>query len=618
MSRLVLDRLCQQILLRGVRATDTLQLNASVYPESRRHKATDVTAPLRGADDWVRHDVTGVKATSLSGTTSLSRPTSSGCPVHGAESPLSTHFSVASMPVEDVTKPGHAPMSRSRNTDDDSSEPKSATFSVNPDMRAALETARPFSEMPAPFSLPIIGTLWMHFPGGPLHGMLFEKKIKTLEELYGPIIREDMMLGFTLVHIFKPEDMEAVYRAQGSRPRRDAFVMLKKYNQEFSNGVQGLITSQGEEWYRLRSRAQVKMLKPKSASAYLGHHNLVARDFVTLIDRNRDENGVIEDLLPELYKFAMEGIGCVCFNRRLGVLAENIPADSDSFRFIRAVNDVMEATNSEFMSIFISKHSANFKKLVKAQSFIKHLSTQEAKRSLEVFSQSDHNTLDGESGDLIPYLMSKTDLTEAEVMALVSEFFFGGVDTTSHFLGSALYCLSKNPEAQEKLVEEINKLVDGNDVITANILGRMSYLKAVAKETFRLVPVAPGNGRTLNSDVVVSGYHVPPGIMVAIHHDWAGKSSRYVKDPDVFMPERWLRGNDSAHADIHPFILMPFGFGPRSCIGRRFAEQEFSLALIKILQKYHVEYAHDKDLMYDMRILNKPLTPLKFRFVPRK
>ena len=72
--------------------------------------------------------------------------------------------------------------------------------------------------------------------------MLFEQKTARLQELYGPIIRERVLLDFTMVHVFKPQDMEAVYRASGSRPRRDAFRMLQKYNELFNNGVQGILT----------------------------------------------------------------------------------------------------------------------------------------------------------------------------------------------------------------------------------------------------------------------------------------------------------------------------------------------------------------------------------------
>ncbi|XP_076450255.1 cytochrome P450 302a1, mitochondrial-like isoform X2 [Babylonia areolata] len=481
----------------------------------------------------------------------------------------------------------------------------------------AFDTARPFSEMPAPLSLPVIGTMWMHMPGGPLHGMNFEQKTKRMQELYGSIIRETVLLGFTMVHVYRPEDIEAAYRMQGTRPRRDAFRTLHKYNTDYSDGVQGLLTSQGDEWHRLRSQAQVKMLKPKSASAYLHLHNQVSDDFVTVIRRLRGPDGVIDDLLPELYKFAMEGIGCVCFNRRLGALDANIPADSDTYRFIQSVSDVMEVTHSENKKPFLFRHSASFRKLVKAQSFIRRLSAQEAIRTLTDFTQTDR-AVDGESGDLIPYLMTKTELTEQQVMTLISEFFFAGVDTTSHLLGFALFCLAKNPEVQENLIQEIDQLVPGSDAISANTLGRMSYLKGFTKETFRMMPITPGNGRTLPKDVVLSGYHVPAGTALGLHHDWAGKTEQYVREADRFEPQRWLRGNTSPLGHVHPFILMPFGFGSRACVGRRFAEQEYSLALIKILQNFRVEYAHTEDVWYEMCVVNKPMTPLKFRFVPRK
>nr|KAG5693273.1 hypothetical protein BaRGS_011594 [Batillaria attramentaria] len=334
----------------------------------------------------------------------------------------------------------------------------------------------------------------MHMPGGPLHGLSFEKKIMRMEELYGPIINEHVLFNFHIVHAFKPEDIEAVYRAQGTRPRRDAFRLLQKYNQLYNKGVQGIITSQGDAWHRLRSKAQVKMMKPKSASAYLDLHCGVADDFVAAIGRQRDEQGVVEDILPELYKFAMEG----------------------------------------------------------------RLSLREAMRTLNMRSE-EGSEVDGESGDLIPYLMTKTDLTEAEVMTIISEFFFAGVDTTSHLLGFCLYMLANNPEAQEKMIQEVDQVLDGSGAISASTLGRMSYLKAVTKETFR-----------------------------------------------------------SNATNVHPFVVMPFGFGPRSCVGRRFAEQEFSVALIRTLQKYRLEYAHHEALEYEMSIVNKPTTPLKFRFIERK
>lgn len=60
--------------------------------------------------------------------------------------------------------------------------------------------------------------------------------------MYGPIIRENVLLNFVMVHVFKPEDIEAVYRVQGRKPIREGFRMLQKYNDAYNDGIQGIIT----------------------------------------------------------------------------------------------------------------------------------------------------------------------------------------------------------------------------------------------------------------------------------------------------------------------------------------------------------------------------------------
>ena len=70
---------------------------------------------------------------------------------------------------------------------------------------------------------------------------------------------------------------------------------------------------------------------------------------------------------------------------------------------------------------------------------------------------------------------------------------------------------------------------------------------------------------------------------VGMHNDLIQRQDKYFKEADKFVPERWLRGE--SQEQVHPFASLPFGFGSRSCIGKRFAEQEVSLALIKVISK---------------------------------
>ncbi|XP_067656061.1 probable cytochrome P450 12a5, mitochondrial [Haliotis asinina] len=486
---------------------------------------------------------------------------------------------------------------------------------------SSFSSALPFDQIPGPRSLPVIGTRWMHMPGGPLHSMSFYEKICKLRSMFGDIIREEVVPGFFLLHLYKPEDYETVYRNDGKYPVRNSFFMLRRYNKKYNNGIHGIIDSEGESWHRLRRQVQQKMLKPKAVSAYFEDQAKVADDFIDCLRQHRNNDDIIEDLLPHLYTFAAESIGVVCFNKRIGALDANAGPSSEAREFINAVSDVLHATHTEMKSFFLFMYfdTPMFKRLVKAQNLIRSISTQHAQDSLKrvLEASASGQEIDGEHGDLIPYLMTKTDLSQAEVMTVVSEFFFGGVDTTSHMLAFILYTLCKNPDAMGRLREEIDaNLTDGRPPTDEDI-SRMSYLKAVFKEALRIVPVAPGNGRTATRDLVLSGYRIPNGTVMALHHDVTGHDDQYFQEASLFKPERWLRLPENQHA-FSPFIFMPFGFGARRCVGKRFAEQEVALALVKFLQNFDIEYCHTTDLKYEMNIVNTPLTPLRFRFSDRK
>lgn len=99
------------------------------------------------------------------------------------------------------------------------------------------------------------------------------------------------------------------------------------------------------------------------------------------------------------------------------------------------------------------------------------------------------------------------------------------------------------------------------------------------------------------------------------------RDEEHFNDSDKFIPERWLKGN---HPDAcpskkasNPFVYLPFGFGPRSCIGRRLAIMEIDIILKRILERYHVEYHYD-DLKFRNGFILSPINELKFKFIDIK
>lgn len=100
-----------------------------------------------------------------------------------------------------------------------------------------------------------------------------------------------------------------------------------------------------------------------------------------------------------------------------------------------------------------------------------------------------------------------------------------------------------------------------------------------------------------------------PGML--LHHD-----EKHFKNPSEFIPERWLKegtpGACPAAKATDPFVYLPFGFGPRTCIGKRFAEMEVAVLLTRLLRNYRIEYNYGP-LKYRYGFILSPTNDLKFK-----
>ena len=122
--------------------------------------------------------------------------------------------------------------------------------------------------------------------------------------------------------------------------------------------------------------------------------------------------------------------------------------------------------------------------------------------------------------------------------------------------------------------------------------------------------------RRTQKELVLSSYTVPPGTCVIYWTFMAARSESQYGRPTEFLPERWLRGQ-TEYKRAHAFSHIPFGHGPRSCIGRRFAEMEVAILVIKILQRFRLEY-EGPGLGLTMAITNKPDRQVNIKFRDRK
>lgn len=146
-----------------------------------------------------------------------------------------------------------------------------------------------------------------------------------------------------------------------------------------------------------------------------------------------------------------------------------------------------------------------------------------------------------------------------------------------------LYQLAKNPKKQDLLRQEIlEKLPDKDTKLTVPLMANMPYLRAVIKESIRLRPVAPGTSRKTTQNLVIGGFAVPKGIDVIMSQMLMCTDEEYFGRGKEFLPERFLK--DQKSSDLkgdNPFAYLPFGFGSRMCIGKRFADLEMEILISK-------------------------------------
>uniref|UniRef100_A0A8B9GV11 unspecific monooxygenase n=1 Tax=Astyanax mexicanus TaxID=7994 RepID=A0A8B9GV11_ASTMX len=164
-------------------------------------------------------------------------------------------------------------------------------------------------------------------------------------------------------------------------------------------------------------------------------------------------------------------------------------------------------------------------------------------------------------------------------------FIFAGYETTSSTLSFFFYNIATNPETMKKLQQEIDQTIPNESLIQYDAVMNMDYLDAALSESLRLYPPAARLERVCKKTVEINGLTIPQNTVVLAPVFPLHRDPEYWPEPDTFKPERFTKGNKE---NIDPFVYMPFGSGPRNCIGMRFALVTIKLAIVEILQRFDV------------------------------
>ncbi|KAI7807783.1 sterol 26-hydroxylase, mitochondrial [Triplophysa rosa] len=479
---------------------------------------------------------------------------------------------------------------------------------------AAAETGKhkTIDDLPGPNLMTTAYWLFIKGYADKSHAMQVEHK-----RLYGPIWRSRFG-PFDVVNVASADLIAQVIRQEGRYPVRTDLSHWKEYR-DMRGQAYGLHVDTGPEWYRIRSALNPKMLKLKEVAAYAPIVHEVVSDLLQRLEllrlRSQDQR-TIHDLASELYKFGFEGISSILFETRLGCLQEEIP--TDTLRFISAVNDML--TLSETV-LFFPRWSRGilpfWKRFVQAWDELidvaRRLIDKKVKQVEDQMSRGEQV-----EGMYLTYLLSSNKLSLAEVYISITELLLGGVDTTSNTLSWTLYHLARDAEIQKRLYDEVISVCPKGELPTTDDLSRMPYMKAVIKETLRMYPVVPGNGRlTVDTEVIVNDYWFPKKTQFHLCHYAVSHDENEFPDAERFIPERWLR-DSASRSHHHPYSSVPFGVGVRACVGKRVAELEMYFALCRLMQHYEVRSEDGAPTIQPKtRTLLIPSEPINLRFLPR-
>ena len=216
-------------------------------------------------------------------------------------------------------------------------------------------------------------------------------------------------------------------------------------------------------------------------------------------------------------------------------------------------------------------------------------------------------------GDLLSMLLMAQDeedgggLTDQQVRDEAMTLLLAGHETTANALAWTWYLVSRAPEVETRLHEEIDRVLDGRLPGAADF-GALPFVEKVVTEAMRLYPPAWIIGRRAIHDYPIGDFVAPAGTILFMSAYVMQRDPRYYDDSERFLPERWTPG---FKASLPKFAYFPFGGGPRQCIGEPFAWMELVLLVATIAQRWRLRLAADRPVVPQPLVTLRPRHGIK-------
>jgi cytochrome P450 len=372
----------------------------------------------------------------------------------------------------------------------------------------------------------------------------------------------------------------------------------------------GLLTAEGPVWKRSR-KAMAPVFTPRHAKGFAGKMLEKATEYT---DKYADigPHGRVEDISVDMTEIAFAILSETLFSGDVVTTSDNFSDDVDALLHRMGRVDPMDMLRApswvpRLRRIGGSKVMSQFRGVVRQ--------TIEKRRAR---MKDDSAGTPEDFLTLLLELEGPDGLTLDEIEDNILTFIGAGHETTARALAWTLYCVANSPHIRDAMEREIDAVL-GSGAEPVDWLERMPFVRAAFEEGMRLYPPAPSINREAIGD---DSWTSPEGKTVriaagttALVMPWTlHRHQLYWEKPRAFMPERFLPEN---RGKIDRFQYLPFGAGPRICIGATFAMQEAVIALAVLMSRYRFDALPGSKPWPVQRLTTQPRDGLPMRVTPR-
>jgi cytochrome P450 len=411
------------------------------------------------------------------------------------------------------------------------------------------------------------------------------------------------------VHVFHPDLVRELLVEQADKLKR-----WERVTTIFAQGMgqEGVLVTEGAQWQRQRRLLQAGF-GPKRVSAYTRHMVDACDSALRALDT--PQHNTPHDMHALMTQVTMDVIVRALFGHARQI---------DSARVSHAIHALSTEGYAQVFRPWLLPAWfpwPSVQRARRAKVWLDQLiAGQIAHKRAEAATTPAHAT-DNEAGDLLTMLLQARDpeqpeqgLSPQEVHDQTMVMFQAGHETSATALTWWAGLVARHPEVAQRLHNEVDSVLQGA-MPDADCTQRMPWLMASLKESLRLYPAAAIlMTRCSAHDLHCGPWRLSAGDLITITPALIQRDARWFPEPELFKPERFLPGAP----DIPRGAWMPFGSGPRVCLGQHFAMMEMAIIAAMLVQRFSLEWPQGQTWPEgEVSITLRPATPMLVRLTPR-